>query len=167
MFFLVGFVLAWVAQLDVGGLGGRLAAYRVLWPQNWSFFTHLNEDEIVAYRVSRSTLRLEPLSERQTWAEHGWGLSRIGDAQALEVREVARRIPDRYWQICTRDVAVDCVDEMDETLLYQAERRVSSGRLCGPLAIAVERADLPAPRQLAETPRRLHRVALVDLRCQS
>jgi hypothetical protein len=164
-FFLMGFVLAWFAQLDVGGLGGPLTAYRVLWPQNWSFFTHLNEDQIVAYRVLPGTPRLRSLTDRQTWVEHQGGLNRIGHAQALEVREIARRIPDRYWQVCERDSTADCENDLDESLLYRVERRVSASKLCGSMAIAVERAVLPAPRRLPETPRRLYRIALVDLRC--
>jgi hypothetical protein len=160
------FVITLCAALDVGGLRARLEGYLDLWPQHWTFFVDLNRDLLVGYRVNPGSPRLDPLSERQHWGSWSWGLSRAGYAEGVELREVGRRIPDKYWYSCNEAVPADCGKVLSTAQVYRAKNSASEPLLCGPVAIAVERTQTPADRQLPTQPRQVYRIAFADLDCQ-
>ncbi|MCE6995293.1 hypothetical protein LZG04_10790 [Saccharothrix sp. S26] len=160
-------VITWVAALDVAGLRDRLQGYLEVWPQRWTFFVDLDRDLLVGYRVVPGSPRLGPLTERRRWGAWSWGLSRAGYAESVELRAVARRIPDQHWIACDASEAADCGELWKGVKPYRAENRSQHPVLCGQLAIAVERPSTPAARRLPARPRQVYRIAFVDLECKT
>jgi len=158
------FMITCVAQLNVGGLRDRLDGYLALWPQDWSFFVDLEDDVLVGYQVDPGSSRLSPRTERQYWDTWSWGLDRVGYAEAVELREVARRVPDQYWYACDEPDLADCGRLRDRALTYRTDMPHGSA-LCGQLAIAVEHTSALPDRRLPEKPRQLYRIAFADLEC--
>lgn len=144
------FVAAFLTSLG-HGVERRLGAYLVLWPQEWSFFTELDQDTLVAYRFG----------EDDALGGQAGGLGRAADAYLSEPRRIAVRIPQGYWQPCGRPRPSECA--ADRASVLRAENPSRHPHLCGPVVIAVERVAFTRSRDL---PRRLvHQFAVVDLRC--
>lgn len=163
-----GFLFACLAQFDVlgtsNGIRDRLDAYRVLWPQEWVFFIGLDKDSVVAYRTGADD-RLVRLRERHVWDRQLGGFNREYDVYTSEVRQIARRIPDRYWQECGPGAEVRCEKVPDPALVYRTENPLEQPRLCGSAVIAIERASPSETGPGAGGPWAAYRVASVDLRC--
>src|SRR5690349_15041452 len=83
-------LLACIAQYGPGGLSRQLDAYLVLWPQRWTFFTRLDQDVLVGYRVADDSGHLTAFSD-------GWygGFTRTGHVRTQALRQVARQVPDK------------------------------------------------------------------------
>jgi len=162
---LMTFVMAWLAESDVAGMRGRLEGYLTLWPQHWRFFVDLDRDLVVGYRATPGSPRLSPLTERQEWGSWSWGLSRKGYAESVELREVARRIPDRYWHSCAEPGPADCGVVREAAEPYRTRNRRQEPVLCGPAAITIERLPPLEPRQVPAQPRQVYRIAFVELEC--
>lgn len=165
------FAIACVAQLGVGGASEAdrlLDPYRVVWPQGWSFFTPVDQDVLMVYRMRADDV-LVPVRERRftDFLLGGVsGVSRRDDARSSELRTVALRVPESYWHECGRVVGDRCERPLTGPI-YHADSPVAHPELCGTLAIAVERFDEAVPRHLEPLPRRVHRIVVVDLRCPS
>ncbi|MBE1574362.1 hypothetical protein ACFORH_35130 [Amycolatopsis roodepoortensis] len=164
----LGFVLACLAQADLfgisGGLRDRLDAYRVLWPQEWVFFIGLDKSSVVPYRAGHDG-RLVRLHEREVWGERLGGLNREHDVYTTEARQIADRIPDRYWQECGQGGEMRCEKVPDPALLYRTENPLKSPTLCGRAVLAIERASSSEAGSRRDGPWAAYRVASVDLRC--
>jgi hypothetical protein len=163
---LVSFVVAFLAGVELetmpAELKRRLAAQVVLWPQEWSFFTSLDHDLLVAYRIERDVQGAVLLRERgvpNTWP------GRARDEHVSEIRQIAFRIPERYWQYCEPLPARECEQTLDVGLLYRMRNPSVHPQLCGLVAITVERVPPPEPHRLPPGPRFVHRVAIADVRC--
>lgn len=165
------FAIACVAQFGVSGVmndsNGVLGPYHVFWPQGWSFFTPVDQDVLVAYRLRDDVL--VPMRERR-FADillgGASGVNRRDDAWTAELRMAALRVPEAYWHECGPVVDGRCERSLANQV-YRADSSVVRPELCGTLAIAVERFDKAVPRHLEPLPRRIHRIAVVDLRCPS
>jgi hypothetical protein len=136
-----------------------LVAYQVMWPQGWSFFTGLERDVLVVYRFTRSE------TEPETAPGRLGGLSRIGEARIDQTRWLARRVPERFWQVCDPTPAPQCARRLDRTLVFGVANPVRGPLLCGLVAIAAERPPAHRWFELPEWPRQARRVAIVDVRC--
>jgi hypothetical protein len=162
------FVIACLAQFDVVGvpveLRARLDTYRVLWPQEWDFFTGLDRDSVVAYRTGDDG-RLSRLHERQVWDRQLAGLNREYDLYTNETWQIARRIPDRYWQACGQAGEARCERVPDLALVYRMENLSKHPRLCGRSVIGLERTLPSVGGRAPDGPLVAHRVVAVDLRC--
>ncbi|MEU5697172.1 hypothetical protein [Actinosynnema sp. NPDC020468] len=160
----IGFVAACLAKYDVGGVRSRLDAYYALWPQEWSFFVALDTDLLDGYRITPGTSRLHEVyaPERQ---DPLWGLDRNSYELSAEIREIALRVPDRYWQACDRAYPEDCGATMITTSPYRMRTPVRSPSLCGLVVVSVERVAVPAPGRLPTSPGRAHHLAVVDVAC--
>ncbi len=160
--------MACAAEFDVGLLPGtavrKLDAYRVLWPQRWTFFTGLGRDVVVAYRVGDDGL-LTRAHERVRWTDEVGGLGRAGESRLVEVRRVAFEVPDRYWQRCGQLVDGRCQFQPDFAHPYRVENPLPGAGLCGRVAVAVERVTPPTVGHLPAPPRHVYRIAVVELRC--
>ncbi|WP_188316969.1 hypothetical protein [Solihabitans fulvus] len=158
------FVLACLAERDIGGIRGRLDAYYALWPQQWSFFVELNTDLLAGYRVTPGEARMTPVyATGRPYLL--WGLDRESYKLSSEVREIALRVPDRYWRTCDQPDPGDCGETMNTVPAYRMGSPVREPSLCGHLAVAVERVSVPAPQQLPTRPLQAHRLAAVDITC--
>lgn len=157
---LVAFTASWFAQFGVGlppGAGHRRAdAYRVIWPQEWSFFTGLNRNAVTGYRVRGA--EWESLPGNRSWDGAMWGVSRVGDAETNEVRQVARLVPDRYWTSCDRELAVRCDGAVGTEEVFRLSNPAPSPLVCGRMVVAVERA-------MPDGHRRAYLIAVVDVTC--
>ncbi|MFD6072309.1 hypothetical protein [Amycolatopsis lurida] len=161
-------VIACVAQFGVAGvpaeLRDRLDAYRVLWPQEWDFFTGLDKHSVVAYQVGDDG-RLSRLHERQIWDRQFAGLNREYDLYTNETWQIARRVPDRYWQTCGRAGEARCEKVPDLAAVYRMENQSGHPRLCGRSVIGVESTLPSAGGRAPDGPLVARRVVIVDLRC--
>jgi Sporulation delaying protein SdpA len=157
-------VMSCLAQFGAGRMSvelqNRLGTYRVLWPQKWPFFTDLDEDVLVAYRVAFDSNRLTGPGD----AEFP-GVGRAGDARMNEVRRLALRIPDRYWQACGEMGLDECRIQTARSVSYRVANPSGHPQLCGTFAITVERVARPGPNRLPAGPWHVHRIAVVDVRC--
>ncbi|MEU5692847.1 hypothetical protein [Actinosynnema sp. NPDC020468] len=142
----------------------RLDAYEVLWPQGWAFFTPAEQDVLVAYR-RLSDGRLDPVRERRLWDDRLGGLRRLDDSYEKELRALAVRIPERYWQRCGDVGYRACGFALDAGLTFHTENRAGGALLCAPVALSVERVTRDGERRLSVPPRHVHRIALVVPRC--
>jgi hypothetical protein len=163
---LVGFVVAFLAGVEPvpAELKRRLAGHVVLWPQEWSFFTSLDQDVLVVYLIERergATL-LREHRVPDAWLD---GFGRTRDEHLSEARQIAFQVPERYWQACGVLSAGRCEKTLDASLSYRMRNPSLHPRLCGPVAVAVERVAPPEPRHLPAGPRVVHRVAVADVRC--
>lgn len=151
-----GFVLGWLAQLGVPGLGG----FSVMWPQHWRFFTGLERDSVVAYRVTEPGHVLQPLED----VEYR-GLGNGVEVRYAEAWQFARRVPDARWQVCSRENTLACGLDLVVDDVHRLRNESASHLLCGHLALAVEHTDLPPAGRLPALAMRVHRIALVDIDC--
>ncbi|RKT54652.1 hypothetical protein [Saccharothrix australiensis] len=149
-----------------GAVSARLGAYRAIWPQKWSFFTNLDGESPVPYRVGPD-LGLTPLYGHRVWDERLAGLRRHDDAREVETRRLALAVPERYWQECGRLRSGRCERDLAPDLVHEVDNPVARPGLCGRVAVALERVAPPAPRTIADGPRQVFRLALLDVRCPS
>ncbi|GAA3690119.1 hypothetical protein GCM10022267_90920 [Lentzea roselyniae] len=151
-----GFVLGWLAQLGVPGLGG----FSVLWPQHWKFFTGLERDSVVAYRVTEPGRMLLPIED----VEYR-GLGNAVEVRYAEAWQFALRVPDARWQACSREDVLACGLELAADNVHRMRNESAGNLLCGHLALSVERTDVPPVGRLPAAPTRVYRMALVDIEC--
>ncbi|WP_433260504.1 hypothetical protein ACQPZF_24305 [Actinosynnema sp. CS-041913] len=165
---LTTFAVTCAAEFDVGlvpaAVTRQLDAYRVLWPQKWTFFTRLGEDAVVGYRIADDG-RLTRAHERRDWTGNAGGLGRTGEARRTELRRVALRVPDRHWQPCGRLVDGRCAEAVDLALVYRADNPFPRAEFCGTVVVALERVTPSVRGHLPEPPRHTHLIAVTDLRC--
>ncbi|HUR08888.1 MAG TPA: hypothetical protein VM347_40550 [Nonomuraea sp.] len=160
-------VLALAAALDIGPVTNWLSAYRVLWPQKWTYFTNYDQAMLVAYRIDPGTADLQPSDERHRRADKLLGLDRIDDVRQVEVRTLSSLLPARFWQTCEREELRACLAGLDRSLSYQVRNPTRRPAICGPTAVAAESTATPVPGTLPNRLNRIVRVALVDVECVS
>lgn len=167
---LVGLVLAGLAQLGStvapGLAGDRLASYQGLWPQGWSFFTGLaDKDVIMAYPVGSDGVSSTALTQRKSWTDRAAGLDRAGEAGNFELYQLAGRIPDQYWHDCDRVEPSGCVTRSAIDHPFRVPRGSLKVGPCGLIAIADTRPVTVTGGELPADPRRIDKIAVVDLAC--
>lgn len=145
------FLIALVAQYGPGGLRAKLDAHLAFWPQQWSFFTGLDRDVVTGYHVLDETGRLSAFDD-------GWyeGFTRTSHARTQDIRQMARRVPDEYWQLCAGIIEARCTEAVDNRLVFLVVNRARRTELCGRIALAVERPNRPEHAD---------RIAFVDMIC--
>lgn len=153
-----------LAQSDLGGTGRMLGGYPALWPQRWSFFVELDTDLLDGYRVTPGAARMTSVHEPHRNSSL-FGLDRGSYQLSSEVREIALRVPDRYWQTCDRTDPTDCGAELNTSLVFGLKPLASEPALCGLLVVDVYRVKVPAPHELPDSSGRAHRFAVVDVAC--
>jgi sporulation delaying protein SdpA len=167
--FLASILIGTVTQLapalfseEQWGLDG----YQIIWPQRWEFFTNLTGRQyIVAYKVLPSEMTMTPITQRQVWDEGLGGLNRVDAAKALGTAQLARDIPDQFWQTCSESDPTGCSRQLNMTKSYQVKNFSGLRSLCGKVVLAVENGTLVTPRGFSEEPQGVHRMAVVDLTC--
>lgn len=153
-----------LAQSDLGGLRRKLDAYSALWPQRWSFFVELDTDLLNGYRLTPGAARMTPIHEPRR-DDSLFGMDRRSYKLSSEVREIALRVPDRYWQTCDRPDPANCGPALNTSLVFGVKPLAREPELCGLLAVAVYRVEVPAPRELPGPSGQAHRFAMVDVTC--
>ncbi|MFI5593252.1 hypothetical protein ACIA5G_49965 [Amycolatopsis sp. NPDC051758] len=146
-----------------GGVRARLGAYQVVWPQEWVFFTG-TKDTVVAYQAGADR-HLGRRFERQVWDGQRGGLDRGLDVASSQAWDIARRIPDRYWQSCGSTVEALCEQLPDPTLVFRLNALSREPRLCGPLVLALEHVTQSGSGRLPDGPWLPYRAAAVNVRC--
>ena len=148
-----------------GGMRARLGAYQVVWPQEWVFFTgDLDKDTVVAYRTGVDG-HLDRRFERPVWDGQRGGLDRGLDVASSEAWDIARRVPDRYWQSCGNTPEVPCERVPDRTPVFRLNALSRESRLCGALVLALEHVTPSGSGRLPDGPWMPYRVAAVEVRC--
>lgn len=160
---LTSLCLACLVHVGEAGRARFLAGYRTLWPQDWSFFTPVDQDVLVLHRVDGSG-RAVPAHERGFTDDRLGGVSRVPDARAGELRRIALAVPDGYWRDCTAEGEDGCADWSGRPVFRTANPAVDP-LLCGHFVIALERFGGPVAGRLDPTPRHPHRAAAVEVRC--
>lgn len=160
--FLISFVVGPGPDVMPPEMEQRLVGQVVVWPQEWAFFSGLDEDTLAAYRIGRDgggAARFEIVRSAGSGR-----FDRSRDELVAEVRRIARVVPDRYWQRCSAPVTGACGRTVDTGLVYGTANPSRHPHLCGTVAIAVERTE-PAGFGRVPDGRSAHRVAVVQLRC--
>ncbi|MGW4063509.1 hypothetical protein ACWEGE_34840 [Amycolatopsis sp. NPDC004747] len=148
-----------------GDLRARLGAYQVVWPQEWVFFTgNLDKDTVVAYQAGADG-HLGRRFERQVWDGQRGGLDRGIDVATSEAWDIARRIPDRYWQSCGNTPEARCERLPDPALVFPLKALSAQPRLCGALVLALEHVVPSGAGRLPDGPWLPRRAAAVNVRC--
>jgi hypothetical protein len=153
---------SWSAEWDLGGLRNRLQSWYVLWPQQWSFFVDLDINILEGYRPLPGRALMPSLTSpdlSSTW----WGLDRTTYAVGSEIREIALKVPDMYWQSCDLEEVELCGTSLNEALAFPLAAPVRKPYLCGRLVVVVKKLDAPPPRHLSV--HRAKRLALIDVTC--
>jgi antimicrobial peptide system SdpA family protein len=155
--------LPWIQQS--GWLAGQHATARALWPQGWAFFANAGRSEVlVAYRVG-SGGDLTPANPPVLDRAHLWGLSRVNESEEVELRQLARLIPDRYWWSCGAVDATRCARTAGVTGYYPVINNSRHPSLCGAIAFTVEQpVDWPAETG-GDTGRKVVAMTVAELRC--
>ncbi|MEV5716999.1 hypothetical protein AB0L41_24160 [Amycolatopsis mediterranei] len=147
------------------GMRARFGAYQVVWPQEWVFFTgNLDKDTVVVYRAGPDG-RLGRRFEREVWDDQRGGLDRARTGDSSAAVDIARRIPDRYWQSCGKTVEARCEQLPDPVLVFRMNALSRQPRLCGALVLALEHVTPSGSGRLPDGPWVPYRVAAVDVRC--
>jgi hypothetical protein len=163
---MISMVAQWGGSAAPHLVGDRLGAYRVLWPQGWAFFTDLGEKSVLmAYSVSPDGMDLTVETQRQEWSDFTWGLNRAGDSAALEITQLAREIPDRYWRTCKVDNPAECGPFPPTSAKLTLKNLSTAPTLCGPTVIAIDQPNFSLSGNLPSSPRLVGRVTLVNLTC--
>jgi hypothetical protein len=140
--------------------------YQIVWPQRWEFFTNLTGRQyIVAYKVQPDEVTMTSITHRHVWDEGLGGLSRVDAARALGTAQLAREVPDPFWQTCGEPDPTNCGRQLNMAKSYRVRNFSQLRSLCGRIVIAVENGTLVTPRGFAEEPQGVHRMAVVDLAC--
>lgn len=149
-----------------GGDGARLKldGYSALWPQRWSFFVGLDAGLLNGYRFTPGDARMTPVDVFEQRPSM-WGLDRGSYKVTSEVREIASRVPDHYWQSCARPDPADCGSVLDTALAFELKPFAREPELCGLLAVTVYRVDVPTTRELPKPSDQDHRFAVVNVAC--
>jgi hypothetical protein len=164
---LVSMMAQWGDSVAPDVAGDHLGAYRILWPQSWAFFTDLGgKTVLMAYRVSQDGTHLTAETQRQEWSDFTWGLNRAGDSAALEITQLAREIPDRYWRACKVDNPAECGPFRPTSASLTLKNLSTAPTLCGPTVIAIDQ-NFPPSGDLPNSPRLVERVTQVNLTCAS
>ncbi|WP_198047251.1 hypothetical protein [Kutzneria sp. 744] len=162
-------VFACLAQLAVAvsdRAQGPLDSYRVFWPEHWAFFTGLaGKDVLMAYRLAGDGTPLTPFTQREAWTDRLMGLDRIGDSQALETWQLANRIPDRFWADCGAPAPDRCVTKYSAEHPFRLSGQPRAAPLCGVLAIADTRPVPAVGDRMPAAPRRIYKIAIIDVEC--
>ncbi|MFC0432219.1 hypothetical protein [Kutzneria buriramensis] len=163
---LISMLAQWGGGIAPDLVGDHLGAYAVIWPQGWSFFTDLSgKNVLTAYRVSPDGMRLTLETQRQEWSDFTWGLDRAGDSAAFEITQLAQEVPDRYWRACEAANPAECGPFLPTSSNLALTNSSTTPTLCGPTVIAIDRPNFPPSGDLPTSPRRVARVALVNLTC--
>jgi hypothetical protein len=156
----------WDALSGVGWLNSRAQGYETVWPQQWSFFTGLDKNQLVdAYDITPDGTLGTSQNQRTGWSDYAWGLNRAGGTELLWVAQLAQSIPQEYWQQCGNVVPSACRVERGPRYVFMSSDQPPVPGLCGLTAVAVELPGASAVGQLPRNPRTVFRVAVVNLPC--
>jgi hypothetical protein len=154
---LAGLVISVVAQFTPSVLPGLHAAYRSIWPQGWTFFTGLaTRVSVVGYTITGDGRELTPITQRRSLADRSLGLSRTGEAAAFDIGQIAQAVPSAYWQTCATSNPGACGAHLGLARAYTVSSAAGLRSVCGRIAVATE----------TEEPRRVLRMAIVDVTCE-
>lgn len=137
--------------------GGQAAA--TVWPQGWSFFDRIADDDtVVVYRVATGSgpERATPI---QMSAAGRWGFGRAAIREVVETRDIVERVPADKWTDCGTAEPAACLSAAAGGDRLRMNARIAAPTLCGALVVSVE-----AP-QRATPAFRSTKVVGVDVRC--
>ena len=162
----VGLAIALVAHFAGSDVRRPLDMHIALWPQQWTFFTHLDAESLVAYRWDRSG-RLQPVSERRRWGERLGGLRRVRADQAAELRRLALRVPAAWWTFCDGAPVRHCAarEPAAGASAHRLPNDSATPWLCGSSVISVERPAPPGSDRNTGVQRVARAVAVVEVEC--
>lgn len=159
-------VVTLCAQLPAGIAPSWLRAargtYRMVWPQDWSFYANTADtDTITAYRLNSAdtvTVSVLPLN---TSEQNAWGLGRTSQAEVDEAFFLADQVPADYWSRCSEPLSRYCLSTAST---YHFSSAFQSAFLCGRIVfVRAQPSSASAARSAAG--RRPVSVAVVQLTC--
>ena len=167
---LVGLMLAGLTQLvsvvDPEWARERLASYRLLWPEGWSFFVGLADKQVItAYPVGLTGVAPAPVTQRESWTDRTAGLDRSGDARFAELFQLAGQVPDQYWHDCGRVDPSGCVTRSEIEHPFRLPNGSHKAGLCGLTAFADIRPFPMTGGHAPAVPQSVNKIAIVDLAC--
>jgi antimicrobial peptide system SdpA family protein len=165
----VGLVGTLAAQLPwtqrSGWLGRQHATARALWPQDWAFFANAGRSRVlVGYRVGPGGA-LTPAHSPVLDRAHMWGLSRVNESEEVELRQLARLIPERHWWRCGAVEESACVRGHATAGAYPLTNDSRHPTLCGTVAFAVEQPVGWPAEAGGDSGRTVVMMTVAELRC--
>ena len=144
-----------------GWLRGQRATARAVWPQAWAFFANAGRAPLlVAYRAGPGG-RLTPATLPGLDRTHLWGLSRVGESETVESRQLAQLIPAREWWSCGAGDPRQCLRAAGG---YPVTNRSRRPTLCGLVLFTLEQPVNRPPGGYASG-RTVAMMALAELAC--
>jgi len=171
----VGYILiaSYIAQaslppnvISLPGQAPLAPVVQQLMPQGWGFFTKPADSEILEPFASGSS-DLLPLSTLPNASPmHGFGWSRRGREQGVEMAQLLQGKDENDWFKCTPREPGDCVDRA-AAHLHESSNRWPIPSLCGRVVIIATRVVPWAFRHLESDPRRPTQAIGLNVECSS
>jgi len=145
------------AKFEPSRTGNTGLAYRVIWPQGWTFFaSYADSATLSVFQVTPGVKEPPPLIPRQMSSRTLWGLSGASEARVGEAQYIKGLIPARSWHPCSDPVTARCFSSTPPLSLVNQAKPAS---LCGLVAfVSVASETKVGARPAAE-------IAITNLIC--